>query len=162
MSSSNSKALRWLVALGLGLLPAAACAADTTVTTAGLAFSPADVTITAGETVTWTNLSSHNVAEVDGPTDTTYNGGFYSGAVGSVTTWQHTFNTPGTYYYICEPHVFSGMRGSVTVLPPPAPISGPWSTLAVSVAMMAAGTWLILRRFTRLEALVEDASVPRT
>ena len=30
-------------------------------------------------------------------------------------SFEHTFNTPGTYDYYCEPHRGMGMTGSITV-----------------------------------------------
>lgn len=131
------------------LLPAVAMAADTVVDCVGLAFVPDAIIIDAGDTVTWTNLDAfHNVAEVDGPTDTAYNGtGFYSGSPGSIATWQRTFNTPGTYYYICEPHVFSGMRGSITVQAiAAAPVSDGWALGVLGASMAVVGVSLLVRR----------------
>ncbi|MFP6598208.1 MAG: plastocyanin/azurin family copper-binding protein [Candidatus Hydrogenedentota bacterium] len=92
-------------------------AADVTITASGLTFSPANVTINAGDQVTWNGLDSiHNVAESDSLGSLVYNGtGFRSGEIGDFSTYQHTFSTPGVFYFICEPHAASGMRGSVTV-----------------------------------------------
>jgi plastocyanin len=80
-------------------------------------FSPAAVTINQGEMVTWTNGSGlHNVQFDDGS--------FEQPATPSSSAWtvQRTFNTPGTFTYLCEQHG-SSMSGSVTVLatgtPPP-------------------------------------------
>lgn len=78
---------------------------------------PKDVTINAGEKVTWTGASlSHPLQEVTGATsDTALNGGFSA----SSSPFEFQFNTPGTYYYRCTNHgVFSlggEMRGSITV-----------------------------------------------
>ena len=30
-------------------------------------------------------------------------------------TFIHTFDTPGTYQYFCQPHVGQGMTGTITV-----------------------------------------------
>jgi len=86
-----------------------------TVTNAGFAFSPSLLTINAGDTVRWTINSIHNVVEVSQATwnanGNTSNGGF-SLPFGGGT---HTFSTPGTYYYVCEPHASGGMKGRVIV-----------------------------------------------
>ena len=72
-------------------------------------WSPANVTIAPGGTVTWAwnePVQPHNVAGVDfafGPTEITK-----SGAV------SFTFTTPGTYHFTCEVHPDT-MRGTVTV-----------------------------------------------
>lgn len=90
-------------------------------------FDPEDMTVAVGETVTWTFASAgHNVScypdhsdEVslpegaepfgstppDEPFATVPEGGTYS----------HTFETPGTYQYVCVPHVSAGMIARVVV-----------------------------------------------
>jgi plastocyanin len=76
-------------------------------------FEPADVTIKAGETVTWTNDEA--VAhDVDG-------GGkgvkFSSGEAGGMNQgdkFKFTFEKAGTYDYVCRVHA-PGMAGTVTV-----------------------------------------------
>lgn len=76
-----------------------------------LQFSPSTVTIDAGTQVRWINVSTvgHTVTP-DGHTewssaDLSSNG----------STFIHTFDTPGTYTYFCQPHVGSGMTGTITV-----------------------------------------------
>jgi plastocyanin len=74
-------------------------------------FNPGALTISAGMTVIWTwapNAVQHNVVPVGSePTSSGIprNGPF---------THQHTFNTPGTYSYVCEVHGPS-MAGVITV-----------------------------------------------
>lgn len=76
-------------------------------------FSPANITINAGETVKWTWTStgavSHSVESTGSPS-------FTSSAVlsGNGQTYSFTFNTPGTYAYDCVVHGAS-MSGTVTV-----------------------------------------------
>lgn len=79
-------------------------------------FSPADLTITAGDTVTWTNGGGfHNV----NGTLTTYpdnpEGFGNGGASSSAWTYQHVFTLPGVYDYQCDPHTALGMVGTITV-----------------------------------------------
>jgi plastocyanin len=83
----------------------------------GNRFSPADVTIQAGQTVEWVwpaGSSGHNVTPDDTEPPT-------SGPVASgPETYSHTFNTPGTYNYYCIAHGLpggGGMSGTVTVEP---------------------------------------------
>jgi len=88
-------------------------------------FSPAVVSITAGDTVRWTwNGSLHSVT---GGTCCEANGDFCSpsnfncstaapSGVGDVYT--HTFNTPNTYDYFCSVHL-GAMTGRVIVNPAP-------------------------------------------
>jgi plastocyanin len=76
-------------------------------------FHPADVTIKAGQTVTWTNdeAISH---DVDGKGQGVH---FSSGPTGGMSegaTFKFTFDKPGKYDYVCRVHA-PGMAGTVTV-----------------------------------------------
>ena len=78
----------------------------------GLAFDPAAVRITVGTTVVWewTGLgSSHNVHEETGAFQSEYY--FEDGE-----TFEHTFEEPGVYRYVCDPHRTQGMLGAVDVV----------------------------------------------
>jgi len=80
-------------------------------------FSPADVTIQAGETVEWVwaqGAIGHNVVPDD--TEPTSSGPLSS----APKTYSYTFNTPGTYNFYCVAHGGPGgvgMSGTVTVEP---------------------------------------------
>ena len=71
------------------------------------AFNPADITVKVGTVVTWTN--SDPVAH----TATDPNGAFNSGNLNQGQSFSFTFDTPGTYSYICSYHPF--MKGTITV-----------------------------------------------
>jgi plastocyanin len=118
-------------------------AATVDVTASGVSFTPANVAINAGDSVHWIGLAGgfHNVAEVDDATDTTYNGGFRAPA--GANEFTHQFNVAGTYYYICEPHVHSGMRGTVTVNAIPA--ASEWGLVVLALLVLSAGTIVIAR-----------------
>ena len=79
-------------------------------------FTPDNIDIVVGQTVTWTRLSGfHNV---DGSTDTYPNNpdSFFSGPASSGwSSFSYTFTEPGHYYYQCNPHVSMGMIGTITV-----------------------------------------------
>ena len=96
----------------------AVMAQDYTITASGVAFSPNTLTINAGETVAWVNQGgTHNVngSLQSYPANPA---GFSSGsAMPAPWTFSHTFNTPGTYQYHCDPHIAVGMTGTITVLP---------------------------------------------
>lgn len=88
-----------------------------TVTTVGNSFSPSEMTISAGDSVTFELGGSHNVVEVSKETyeaqeKTALEGGF---SVDFGATETVTFDEPGTYYYVCEPHAAMGMVGMITV-----------------------------------------------
>jgi plastocyanin len=91
---------------------------------AGFAFSPSTLTITAGDTVTFTNAGGlHNVvSDVDAVTafrcaagcDATGGNGNASSAAWSAVV---TFPTAGSAPYHCEIHAGSGMTGTITINP---------------------------------------------
>jgi len=93
--------------------PAGACAgrgADFVVDgTDGLRFSPANLTIAAGQTVCWQNRGTqfHTVTSDDG---TTFNSNLGAGAF-----FVRTFATAGSFPYHCIPHLPNGMVGTITV-----------------------------------------------
>ena len=72
-----------------------------------IAFNPAEVTISVGETFTWTNEDSvtHTVAAD--------NGEFESGEFESGDSFSFTFDQAGSYPYHCTIH--PDMTGTVTV-----------------------------------------------
>jgi amicyanin len=76
------------------------------------AFSPATLTITAGDTVVWTNEDPmiH--------TATSVNGAFDSGDLEQGEAYSLTFTTAGTYDYLCTPH--PTMTGRIVVVAAPA------------------------------------------
>ena len=82
-----------------------------------LSFLPADIVIAAGDMVRFEMTSTHNAVEVS--QDTYENGGVdaLEGGfnVGFGDTETITFDTPGLYYYVCQPHVPAGMIGTITV-----------------------------------------------
>jgi plastocyanin len=104
-------------------------------------FTPARISIGAGDTVTWLEETpaAHNVALLDGkppagdPTKPTpqrvYTGGFASsGIIGKAPgigpelftggdRYSLTFPNPGTYPYVCILHVDAGMAGVIEVGP---------------------------------------------
>ncbi len=93
-------------------------AQDHIVTLSGIAFSPNNLTINAGETVQWSNTGgTHNVngsaATYPGNPEAFMSGG----AMPAPWMFSHTFNTPGFYQYRCDPHFSLGMTGTITVTP---------------------------------------------
>jgi plastocyanin len=82
-------------------------------------FAPTTVTVNQGEMVTWNNGSgTHNVQFNDGSYEMPAN------PSSSSWTVSRTFNTPGTFAYICRQHGAS-MSGTVVVLPVAPPPPGP-------------------------------------
>jgi plastocyanin len=89
-------------------LPAAS-AGEAKITISGFAFDPATVTIKVGGTVTWTNQDSvaHTVAAEDNS--------WTSSNLGEGGTFSRTFDTAGTFTYLCSIH--PSMKGTVIVQP---------------------------------------------
>ena len=77
-------------------------------------FSPKDLTVKAGETITFTNdeAVAHDVHKTSGPGKD-----FASGPTGGMQegdTFKLTLDKPGKYDYVCDVHA-PGMAGSITV-----------------------------------------------
>jgi plastocyanin len=112
--------LRLSLALGAVALTAsgaAACGDDdattaapagggTAVEVADFSFTPGDLTVGAGSTITWTN-SGQEIHTVKGA-------GFFSKAMAAGDSYEHRFTKPGTYRYLCTLHP-AQMRGIITV-----------------------------------------------
>jgi plastocyanin len=98
-----------------------------------LTFVPKRIQISKGTTVTWKNVGSiaHSVTAYGDkiPDGAAYfaSGGFDSesaasnaypdeGAIAGGESYEHTFETAGTYEYYCIPHELSGMVGSIKVV----------------------------------------------
>lgn len=78
---------------------------ENTVIIEGYEYLPAEITIQAGETITWINKDSvkHNA------TDDTFN----TGLLAKEESAQVTFEDAGTHNYHCTPHPY--MKGTVIV-----------------------------------------------
>ncbi|MEC3954939.1 cupredoxin family copper-binding protein [Nocardia sp. CDC153] len=87
--------------------PAPAAAA--TVEVKDMKFSPAEITIKAGDTVTW-KFDDRAPHAVQGIGDVAL--GINSPIIHK-GEWSHTFTTPGVYRYLCPLH--PEMKGTVTV-----------------------------------------------
>jgi plastocyanin len=95
------------VLLVMPLAVPAAHAADAMVVMKNFDFSPMDVTVTSGSTVTWKNMDGepHTVVSADGL--------LHSPALDQNDTYQFKFDRPGVYKYICSIH--PKMRAMITV-----------------------------------------------
>ena len=105
----------WLVLIASAVLymPKMAYAADIQMGSEGnLVFSPSELTISAGESVTFTNgdLPPHNMVVTDHPelshSDLAFMGG---------ESFDVTFTDVGDYEFQCEPHAGAGMKGVIHV-----------------------------------------------
>lgn len=107
--------------LGVGLLiagvaiaqsPPAQTPAATQITIDNFSFSPQELTVTVGTKVTWVNHDDipHNVVDKTKK--------FRSKALDSEDSYSFTFDTAGTFDYICGLHPF--MNARIVVKPPGA------------------------------------------
>ena len=116
---ASSVLRRWL-AIAVALLLSAgiwsvsahqASAATTNVRMTNFTFTPPDITITVGDTVTWINDDTESHAPEGGS--------FSSPEVRSGETWSHTFTAPEEISYICRFHTY--ITGTISVVPAGAP-----------------------------------------
>jgi plastocyanin len=138
-----------------------ALAADHAVAISGFSFSPGTITVSVGDSVTWTN------SDAQAHTATADNSSFDTGAISNGSSKSVTFATAGTFAYHCSIH--TQMTGTVVVeAAATAPSAGattpPTDTVAtpsadassgiVGAGLVVAGAWLVglivaRRRFSR-------------
>jgi len=87
------------------------------VTISGFAFSPANLTVNVGETVTWTNQDGTFHSTVS---DTNV---WASNGLSMGESFSFTFTAEGVFPYHCNPHGF--MTASITVVAAPSPTPTP-------------------------------------
>ena len=108
----KSKYLSFLTAI---LFAFSSVATNHVVNTQGMTFSPSNITITVGDSVTFNNTGG--VHNVNGTTQTfPQNPESFGNNLGSGWTYVHVFTTSGLYDYQCDPHI-PGMVGTIQVNP---------------------------------------------
>lgn len=98
-------------------------------------FSPANLIVSAGDTVVWRNNSflQHTVTSGNSCSP---NGIFNSpGVLDPDATFSYTFATVGSFPYFCVPHCLAGMRGTVTVDSPVPVRSTTWGAIKALYAV---------------------------
>ncbi|HEY4674042.1 MAG TPA: plastocyanin/azurin family copper-binding protein [Nitrososphaerales archaeon] len=75
-------------------------------------FTPKELTIKMGTTVTWINIDLY-VHTVRSGTPDKISDEFDSGDMGIMGIYRHTFTKPGVYEYHCQPHQY--MLGKIIV-----------------------------------------------
>jgi plastocyanin len=133
------------LAAGLGSV---ALAADHTVDISGFAFSPRELTVKIGDTVTWTN------ADAQSHTATADDSAFDSGTIGGNASKSVTLTKAGTFAYHCRIH--PQMTGTLVVAAatPPATDAAPGGVasdadsrlVAVVLGLAALGGVVLARR----------------
>jgi plastocyanin len=105
---------RLVIVCALLLLPITAFAETHLVEMSGLSFVPANITITAGDTVLWRNISAFTHTTTSGPPGVP-DGLWDSGFMVQNDEFPKAFGTAGTFPYYCIPHAGIGMIGEITV-----------------------------------------------
>jgi len=82
-----------------------------TVTAQGLIYNPLVVTIAPGDSVSWTNMSTHNTESIEGLIPE----GTEMWASKMSENYSRTFTQEGIYIYKCTPHFGAGMGGAIIV-----------------------------------------------
>lgn len=80
---------------------------------AGYAYSPPDLSVSVGTTITWVNMDGVMHTVSFGGHEEDHRGGPDSGPMYHMGVWSYTFIEPGTYEYHCDPHPY--MTGTVIV-----------------------------------------------
>jgi plastocyanin len=108
--------MKKLLSISLTFACFMAMATNHQVSISGVSFVPNNLSITAGDTVTWTNNTGiHNVNGNAGTNPVA----FGNGPATANWTYSFPFTVPGTYTYQCDPHLSLGMTGTITVNPAP-------------------------------------------
>jgi plastocyanin len=124
----------------LGAGSGSARAGCVTVNVGNYYFDPPEVTIFAGQTVTWVWVAgSHSTTSDDCMCccACTWDSGVQATGCPPYE-FQFTFDTAGDYDYYCRPHLFLGMSGTVHVLPACCPPAKPADRPA-GLALLAVG-----------------------
>ncbi len=100
----------WWCGLLVILSQSSGLAANFSVAVTGLRFSPTNIAINVGDTVTWTGVGISHTVTGNSPSEPFCGTNAPPGGTCSVT-----FNTPGAFPYRCIPHAGFGMTGLVTV-----------------------------------------------
>ena len=102
--------------LAVVLAAPAAFAATYVVTQSGLTFSPADLTIAAGDSVRWNwTTGIHTVTSGDNAASPDVGSLFDAPLSSASPSYVFVFANPGVVPYFCRPHELFGMKGTITV-----------------------------------------------
>jgi plastocyanin len=149
--AARAALLALLASFVVAVLPAPAPAATVTVTIRENFFSPQEVHVDPGDTVTWSHVGTraHDV--------TSDTGKFVSGDLGRGSTFSHTFAKEGTYYYHCSFHGRAGKQGmwGVIVVGDPKPadpgegrpridVPGDFKTIQAAVDAAESGSTIVI------------------
>lgn len=110
-------------------------------------FDPETAYVEPGGTVRWVwDSDGHNVAPESTPDGSEWAG--HEALEDSGFDYEHTFETEGTYEYVCTPHASVGMTGSIEVTTDPPEDTGfesllPDSAMTLGVAAVGSMTSIL-------------------
>ncbi len=99
--------------------PATGGATTSEISIRNFSFTPAETTVSAGTTVTWTNEDTtvHDVTSTDGPgIDAAVTSTFASETLAEGDSFEFTFEDPGTYHYECTIHATMQTMHAVVIV----------------------------------------------
>jgi plastocyanin len=122
-------------------IPAVSSAAQTLdVSTEDFFFQPSDLTISAGDTVRWTNPTFTPHTTTSGSSNCVHNTTgvvWDSGTLSNGQSFSVTFDQAGVYPYFCSFHCGIGMTGTITVTAPTTGLPVPAEQAAFEVPTIA-------------------------
>ena len=109
-------------AMAIAGCPAGGEPGDNEVFMRSISFDPAEITIQAGESVTWNNRDIvPHTAKSGNPGEQDLGSFFRSGNLLQGNTFTHTFNEVGEFVYFCEVHPVMMRNAKVIVEGPASP-----------------------------------------
>lgn len=97
--------------MALGLANIAIAQESHRVEARGMKFDPMVIQIAPGDTIQWSNMSTHNVDSLEGMIPE----GAEQFKSQISQDYTRTFEEEGVYIYVCTPHVSQGMGGAIVV-----------------------------------------------
>lgn len=100
-------------------LTVSSMATDHVISTSGLTYAPAELTVNVGDNITINASSVHPTTEVSQATWEANGTAALVGGFGTNTaSFTFTVEEVGIIYYVCDDHIASGMKGLINVLDP--------------------------------------------
>lgn len=100
----------------ISLFSVSAYATQFTINFVGSTYSPATITAAVGDTINFPASGFHPLVQVDQATWNANNNTPMAGGFGVKTSnYMHVISSASTIWYVCQNHVFGGMKGQINV-----------------------------------------------
>ncbi len=115
LAAGTAAALFFAAAPALHATQASQLSSDASVSVSMVSnvYAPTTITVSAGTTVTWSNDEDPNCTDVTHDVIADDYSSWSSDYLDPGGTYSRTFDTPGSYHYLCDLH--PGMEGTVIV-----------------------------------------------